>query len=395
MLEKKSIFFVISLSFVITFIFVIFGFYQLHKNLTLQRYKQIELKASSFGYKFLIKYRENLKDLGYSYKEFDPNFVKNSLFLYTFQRGRKIIHYIKHGNDYYFYLETPHKSFFLKDNHSPFYDQNNFYIIFFFTMAILFILYIVIIKKLLPLKELHKKIKNLADEEFAQKAKNENDRDEISLLFKEYERSAERLRELRLSREIFIRNIMHELKTPIAKGKFILDLPENKTNKKIMEKVFYRLQSLIEEYSQIEKFLSADKKYNIKVYPLQELIDSAIDISFYDEHHITLQISDINLHVDFHLFTIALKNLIDNGIKYSYDKHITITAEKNKITFTNRGEKLKYPFHNYLEPFYNSKKGAYSMGIYITNQIIKSHDFSLDYRYENGYCNFIITFLQQ
>jgi len=97
------------------------------------------------------------------------------------------------------------------------------------------------------------------------------------------------------------------------------------------------------------------------------------------------------LNVNFKLFSIAIKNLIDNGIKYSNDKKVTIKNEDKSIIIENFGQKLKEPFSQYLEPFYKNqaKKDSFGLGLYIVNNILKANEYTLKYEHKNGLNRFI------
>ena len=247
-----------------------------------------------------------------------------------------------------------------------------------------------LIKKLIPLKKLLLHVKSLADEKFDVSLDIKGD-DEIALLAKEFEKSVKRLKELKLSRDIFVKNIMHELKTPITKGKLLLELPLDDDTKEQLQKVFYRLQNLLNEFLQIENFLSIKQKLNKKSYILDDLVDSAIDISLYDESLVVKKYENIRLNVDFKLFIIALKNLIDNGIKYSKDKKVTITNSKNSIKISNNATALNYPLEKYFEPSFDENSNKLSLGIYITNYILKDNLYRLSYEHVEGKNIFMIV----
>ncbi len=383
MLKKESIFFIITVSFALSIVLIVFSFYLLNKNLELQKYRYVENRISYFNHKATIDVLGDLDSLGYQYIDKKDKILKNSKLLYSFKRGRKDIEYIKYHKKFYIDFKTPRGEVLLLDKKHISYNKRLFFIIFIITIITIISLYIIVMKKLLPLKRLHIQVKKLAGENFDMVLDIEGN-DEIATLAREFKRSAKRLKELKLSRDIFVRNIMHELKTPITKGKLLLTLPPDKTNRELLEKVFYRLQYLIEEFSQIERFLSVKQSIDFQSYLLDDLVDSAIDISFYEEEKIIKEYENIKLNIDFKLFVIAIKNLIDNGVKYSNTKKVTIKTEGNSILFINDGEKLKYPFENYLEPSYNKESSRLSLGIYITNYILKSNKYRLDYRYENN-----------
>ncbi len=120
-------------------------------------------------------------------------------------------------------------------------------------------MYINTLKKLLPLKELKDKVINFGDEKFDFELSNSSSKDEVTLLANEFKKSAQKLKNIKESRNIFIRNIMHELKTPITKGKFLLQLEKSDENIEKLKMVFNRLESLINEFATIEKLISQNR----------------------------------------------------------------------------------------------------------------------------------------
>ena len=87
---------------------------------------------------------------------------------------------------------------------------------------------------------------------------------------------------------------------------------------------------------------------------------------------------------------MLIKNLLDNGIKYSTDKHINVIIDENKIQVINKGEALKEPLENYFKPFHTSKKGL-GLGLYIVKSILDIHQMELAYRHEDGVNTFTIV----
>ena len=258
-------------------------------------------------------------------------------------------------------------------------------------MVVITILYINTLKKLLPLKELKDKVINFGDEKFDFDLSNSSSKDEVTLLANEFKKSAQKLKNIKESRNIFIRNIMHELKTPITKGKFLLQLEKSDENIEKLKMVFNRLESLINEFATIEELISQNRVLEKKSYFLEDLLDNAKDILMIDDNCVKNSYENIKLNVNFKLFSIAIKNLIDNAIKYSNDKKVEVLTQNEDILFVNSGKKLEGDFEKYLEPFYSkSSNESFGLGLYIVFNILKANGYNLLYKYEDGKNIFIV-----
>jgi two-component system OmpR family sensor kinase len=93
------------------------------------------------------------------------------------------------------------------------------------------------------------------------------------------------------------------------------------------------------------------------------------------------------------MMPIALKNLIDNAIKFSPDKKAIINANTNKIEIISLGEQLKHELAYYTEAFSQEEKRSdgFGLGLYIVKTIINLHGFKLEYKYEDGKNYFIVN----
>ena len=219
-------------------------------------------------------------------------------------------------------------------------------------------------------------------------------KDEISQVANEFDNAIKQLKQLRNSRNLFLRNIMHELKTPITKGKLITDMYDDCERKHILIRVFQRLEYLLSEFAKIEELTSGKISLEKNSYHAIDLIEQAFDILLLDNNKIDVDYEkDLFLDVDFELFSIALKNLIDNAIIYNTNGNPQIIIEKNSIKIINKGEKLKKDIEEYYKPFnheYEDSSDGLGLGLYISNNIIKIHNFKLEYEYLDGYHNFVI-----
>jgi two-component system OmpR family sensor kinase len=288
----------------------------------------------------------------------------------------------------FIYLKRKGRTFLIEDKNELIQNSKIYIILGFAIILITLILsFIVTLKKLIPLKILKDKVKTLGDENFDFECCNLDGKDEVSLLAVEFKESAKKLKDVKEARNIFIRNIMHELKTPITKGKFLTEIERNELNDEKLKEVFIRLELLINEFASIEELISSTKNIEKKLYFFDDIIDNAKDILMIEENNIESKYENIKIEVNFKLFSIAVKNLLDNALKYSDDKKVSISTDGKNISFENIGKELIHPLENYFEPFFaneDKSKDSFGLGLYIIHNILKANDYSLEYEYKDG-----------
>ena len=258
-------------------------------------------------------------------------------------------------------------------------------LIFSIVFLLIVLLYLWIMKSLQPLSTLKSQIKTFSKGNLDIECKSDK-KDEIAEVANEFDHAVTMIRELLHSRQLFLRAIMHELKTPIAKGRLVSEMLEDEKNKARMHSIFERLNLLIDEFAKIEQITSKNFELTIKSYKMSDLLEASEDMLMIEnpKRLITTRIQkDYSVSVDFELFTLVIKNLLDNGIKYSTDKHITVIIDSNTLKVINKGEALPEPLENYFKPFHASKKGL-GLGLYIVKSILDIHQMELHYQHEDG-----------
>ncbi len=406
MLNKNSIFFTITITFLISVILIMISFTVLYKS-SEKREEHFNNKRDMDVSRMILRecrhngiskeLRENLLEMNFLVVDdkTEKTILQNQNLIVkkTFQNKMEMIQYLKLDNKSFVYITTPRYTILLENQKQNHNHKFTLIIIFLVILSIFIFLYFITINKLKPLIILKKQMKDFADEKFDIDCAT-NKKDEISQLANEFDRTAKKLKKIKESRNVFIRNIMHELKTPITKGQILVQLPQTKENIEMMQKVFYRLEALISEFTTIEELISTKKVLDKKGYFLADIIDEASDILMCNDDEVVIDIENIKVNVDFVLFSIAIKNLLDNGIKYSVDKKVVVKTQENKIIFENIGDKLVYPIENYFEPFFkgNDVKSnqSFGLGLYIVKHILVAHNYTIEYSYENGINKFVL-----
>ena len=269
---------------------------------------------------------------------------------------------------------------------------------FLLTMAVLISLYLSIVRSFTPLKKLSKNIKKFAQGNLDVNLAATHSEDEIGQVAQEFNNAIAKIQELIRSRQLFLRTIMHELKTPIGKGRLITEMLDDETQKERLVNVFERLEILINEFAKIEQLLSKSYSLNYQDYHFSLILEQVKDMSMLDnwDELISTDIEcDAVINVDFGLFALAIKNLIDNALKYSSDKKVRIICDENKVSVANRGAALAKSFEHYKQAFIRNKDEkatGMGLGLYIIDKICELHKFRFEYNYSDGTHYFSIVF---
>lgn len=402
-MNRESIFFTITISFFISIILVIvsFGILMIGNQKRVEHYlfekyrpvSQMVLRQHSRMGGLNERISENLQSLNFELISETPliNAVTYNpqTKVLAERRYKDILFRVLQLDDKQFlYLKKRGETFLVEDKNDLTGDSKIYIILGFAIILITLILsFLVTLRKLMPLKILKDKVSTLGDENFDFECCNTDRKDEVSLLAKEFKLSADKLKKLKEARNVFIRNIMHELKTPITKGKFLTELERNEENYDKLKEVFNRLESLINEFASIEELISSSKHIEKKQFFLDDIIDNAKDILMLDDELVEEKYKNIKLNINFKLFSIAIKNLIDNAIKYSDDKKVTIKNENEDVIFENSGKPLEHELDKYYEPFFANEekiKNSFGLGLYIISNILKANDYILEYEYKDN-----------
>lgn len=269
--------------------------------------------------------------------------------------------------------------------------------VFLVVAVILLAAYIFVIYKIKPLRKLKRQIVKFANGELNGVQNVGNGKDEISEVSEAFYEAVCQIKALNDSRHLFLRNIMHELKTPITKGLIAAQMIEKSKNQERLISVFHKLENLINELAAIEQITSKIGLTNKTPCLMRDLIDEAIDIAMVEKEHVGIsELDEVRVMVDFKLFSVAIKNMIDNGIKYSIDKHVNIMVSKDHMKFITQGEKLKNDLDFYIQPFIKGEDAqkSFGLGLYIVSNILEAHGLKFGYEYKNGMNVFIFENLQ-
>ena len=388
---KITIIFVFSLLLLGMF-FTLLVKYQDEKNIEYMKQRQFQ----SVNYLFTL-YRNNYTPRNieeyfhtFGLKKIQNTVLKKLIITKGVVLFRKTINFnrfssIKYNDRYYLLVDNMMASVLLESQGAKGNDEQ-LWIGFIIALVIFISMYISILRSISPLKELSLKIREFASGNMQIDCKSNQD-DEIAEVANEFNEAVKKISALMNSRQLFLRTIMHELKTPIGKGRIVAEMLEDPKAKKRLIAIFERLEILINEFSKIEQLVSKSYTPNFRKYNLVHIMEHSIDLLMLERdkrvQSVAVNIdSEFDIQADFELMALAIKNLMDNAIKHSLNKRVEVRTEENTIIFENIGEKLPLGIDEYFKPFVsgNLKKGL-GLGLYIVKNIVQLHNFELEYKY--------------
>ncbi len=311
----------------------------------------------------------------------------------TLQRaGIEIFVYKNH----YYYAYKMDTMFYYRSDEPMTPYKMYIFIIFSLLVLLLLVLYYYISSSIAPLKELYVQIQRFAKGEKEIHIEVKGD-DEVAQVANAFHDSVLKNQALERSRSLFMRNVMHELKTPISKGKLLMHFLEGSPkDKALMENLFEQMQGHLRDLARVESMTAKHLELDKHSYATIDVLDHAIDMLDVSRDDLEMDLQHEMIEVDFNLFAYALKNLLDNALKYADSKPITIVLKENCLTISNTGKPFTESFETYLKAYARDTEqhalDGMGLGLYIVNEIVTRHGYELAYEFSQGQHHFSICF---
>lgn len=296
--------------------------------------------------------------------------------------------------------------------------RKKLFLITIFTCAIIFVLAFFIANLIMePLKKILAVLEKISAGQLDQRIEIKN-KNEFAQLASSFNKMTNKLAQIENTREEFVSNVSHELKTPLSAIKV---LTESMLNEKDIPLDIYReflsdINSEIDRMTNIVNDLLTLVKLDKKRFPLNisdtnlnNMLENIIKrlTPLADKKNIELEFTcnkNIMLQADEMKLSLAISNLIDNGIKYtpsggkvkinidSDENFAYITVQDNGIGINeSEQEKIFERFYR-IDKTRDRETGGTGLGLSITNSTIIMHNGNIKLTSDEGLgTTFVIT----
>lgn len=222
-------------------------------------------------------------------------------------------------------------------------------------------------------------------------------RDELGVLARDFDAMAARLRELLQAKERLLRDISHELRSPLARMRVALGIarqPGADQARQLdrLEAETERLDALIGHVLHLSRLDARATRLRRDVVDLGELVDGiARDAAFEAQArgvHVEWRVPDAPVRVlgDPQLLASAVENVVRNAVRYTSDGtavEIAVGADAGRahVRVRDRGPGVPASeLERIFEPFYRVTEsrgrdtGGDGIGLAITSRVFTAHD---------------------
>lgn len=249
-----------------------------------------------------------------------------------------------------------------------------------------------------PLARVTKSIEDLTDG-YQKDAISVTDYTETELITDAFNKVLNRMKVLDDSRQEFVSNVSHELKTPLTSMKVLADSLVGQENvpeelyQEFMRDITEEIDRESEIITDLLTLVKMDKKasdLNIEHMHINELLESILKRlrPIADQRNIDLILESfrpVEADVDEVKFTLAISNLVENGIKYNVEDgwvRVTLDADHKYFYVTVADSGMGIPedsLERIFERFYRMDKshsreiGGTGLGLAITRSAVAMH----------------------
>ncbi len=212
--------------------------------------------------------------------------------------------------------------------------------------------------------------------------------DELGRLTQSFNEMAQQVNDMIQARDRLLLDVSHELRSPLTRMKLIIEMVHDQSAKEKLQQEIRELETMVTELLESERLNSKAGGLTLANMDLVTIVKELVELYASAGPGVRLEVSPQNVHllVDRHRVEIALRNLIENAIKYSRHKfgpvtiRIVTTSDAALVTVEDYGlgisideqPRIFEPFYR-IDPSRTRDTGGYGLGLSLVKKIMIAH----------------------
>jgi len=171
--------------------------------------------------------------------------------------------------------------------------------------------------------------------------------------------------------EDFIKDIIHDLNTPLSAIMLNLKMIESKDDE--IESIRIATQTIEMLHHNLDSYLREDKQTE-EVFDLDEVLDRYVGFftPLYDDLHWNAHLDKLALKTDKQAFERIIYNLLSNACKYNIsDGNVNISLKGTLLTIRNSSYGVSHP-ERVFERFYKESERGLGIGLHIVDKLCQT-----------------------
>ena len=212
--------------------------------------------------------------------------------------------------------------------------------------------------------------------------------DELGRLTQSFNEMARQVRDMIQARDRLLLDVSHELRSPLTRMKLLIEMVHDQSAKEKLQQEVRELEAMVTELLESERLNSEAGGLTVTPTDLVTIVKEVTESYASVRPVVQLVASPQNVHLelDRHRVQIALRNVIENAIKYSRPEYgpvtlrIEVTSDSALVIVHDHGPGIPTEEHpRIFEPFYRMdpsrtrNTGGYGLGLSLVKKIMIAH----------------------
>jgi len=193
--------------------------------------------------------------------------------------------------------------------------------------------------------------------------------------------------------EVFIKDIIHDLNTPLSS--ILINLQMMDRDNQEVKAIKQSANTISMLHHNLDAYLRESKIANSE-FDIQEIVDEQIEFfaTIYDYLHWEVEMSQATISSDRQAFSRIIYNLLNNACRYNTkDGFIKIRIVESRLVITNSSYGIKNP-HLIFERFYKESERGLGIGLHIVDKLSSELSISTDVEVDGTTVSLILDFIQ-